>query len=111
MCNLAIAHVLSDTFGKTAQRIIEYVLTCDTFDPDYCKILIDGRVKADHDEIIRSIVGYQLSVDQVAKIRFANNHLNFLDEVLLDVDLKIDEFAEPFLTSKTRVYSIEIRVI
>jgi hypothetical protein len=96
MCNLAISHVLSDTFGKTAQRIIEYVLTCDTFDPDYCKTLIDGRVKADHDEIIRSIVGYQLSVDQVAKIRFANNHLNFLDEMLLDIDLKIDEFAQPF---------------
>ena len=96
MCNLAISHVLSDTFGKTAQRIIEYVLTCDTFDPEYCKTLIDGRVKADHDEIIRSIVGYQLSVDQVAKIRFANDHLKFLDEIMSNVDMKINEFAKPF---------------
>jgi len=96
MCNLAISHVLSDTFGKTAQRIIEYVLTCDKFDPEYCKTLIDGRVKADHDEIIRSIVGYQLSLDQVAKIRFANNHFNFLNETLDLLDKRIIEFSEPF---------------
>lgn len=96
MCNLAISHVLSDTFGKTAQRIIDYVLSCETFDPEYCKTLIDGRVKADHDEIIRSILGYQLSLDQITKIRFAQNHLSFLDESLALLDERIFEFSEPF---------------
>jgi len=58
--------------------------------------LIDSRVKADHDEIIRSIVGYQLSLDQAAKIRFAKNHTNFLNETLDSHDERIIEFSQPF---------------
>ena len=50
--NLALANVVSDAFGKTASRIIEYVVNCDVFDPEHCKILIDGRIKASHDEVI-----------------------------------------------------------
>jgi len=96
MCNLAISHVLSDTFGKTAQRIIEYVTTCDAFDVEHCKTLIDGRVKADHDEVIRSIVGYQLSLEQVLKIRFANEHLSFLENSLNNIDEQITMLATPF---------------
>ena len=106
MSNIALSHVLSDTFGKTAQRIIEYILTCDVFDPEYCKTLIDGRVKADHDEIIRSIVGYQLSLDQAAKIRFAKNHFNFLNESLDLLDEKIVKFSQPFVTQIELLSSI-----
>jgi transposase len=96
MCNLAIANVLSGTFGKTAQRIIEYVISCDIFDIEHCKTLIDGSVKADHDEIIRSIVGYQLSLEQVLKIKFANEHLAFLKKSLIDIDEQIAILATPF---------------
>jgi len=106
MSNIALSHVLSDTFGKTAQRIIEYILTCDVFDPEYCKTLIDGRVKADHDEITRSIVGYQLSLDQAAKIRFAKNHFNFLNESLDLLDEKIVKFSQPFVTQIELLSSI-----
>lgn len=104
MCNLAISHVLSDTFGKTAQRIIEYILTCDKFDPEYCKTLIDRRVKADHDEIIRSIVGYQLSLDQATKIRLATNHFDYLNKSLDLLDQKIIDFSQPF-TSQIELLS------
>lgn len=96
MCNIAISSVLSDTFGKTAQRIIEYVLTCDVFDIEYCKTLIDGRVKADPEEIIRSILGYKLTIDQVAKIKFASDHLAYLKSSLEDIEREISQLAQPF---------------
>jgi transposase len=96
MCNIALPSVLSDTFGKTAQRIIDYVLTCEKFDPEHCKTLIDSRVKADPDEIIRSILGYNLTLDQVAKIRIANQHLKHVNECLEEVDEEIAKLSKPF---------------
>ncbi|MDK2788832.1 MAG: transposase, partial [Epulopiscium sp.] len=38
--NIALASVVTDSFGKSASSIIEYILTCDTFDPEYCKSLL-----------------------------------------------------------------------
>jgi transposase len=94
--NIALSSVLSDTFGKTAQRIIEYVLTCDEFDIEHCKTLIDGRVKADPDEVIRSVLGYNITIDQASKIRIANKHLDFVNECLSDIDDEIAELSKPF---------------
>lgn len=96
MCNIALPSVLSDTFGKTAQNIIEYVLTCEVFDPEHCKTLIDPRVKAEPEEIIRSILGYNLSLEQVAKIRIANQHLKDINERLDEVDQEIKMLSLPF---------------
>ena len=96
MSNIAISSVLSDTFGKTAQRIITYLLICDVFDIEYCKSLIDGRIKADPDEIIRSILGYNLTIDQAVKIKFANKHFDFLEQSLEDLDGEINRLSDPF---------------
>lgn len=56
--NIALANVVSDTFGKTASKIISYILTCDVFDIEYCKTLINRKMKATPDVIIKSILGH-----------------------------------------------------
>ena len=38
--NIALSSVLTDTFGKSATAIVDYILTCDVFDPEYCKSLL-----------------------------------------------------------------------
>ena len=40
VANIALSSVLSDTFGKSATAIVDYFLTCDVFDPEYCKSLL-----------------------------------------------------------------------
>ncbi|EGD50458.1 transposase, partial [Thermoanaerobacter ethanolicus JW 200] len=62
--NIALASVVSDSFGKSASSIIEYILTCDTFDPEYCKSLLHKSLYKKADEVIQSIIGYELRVDQ-----------------------------------------------
>jgi hypothetical protein len=79
---MRISNVLSDTFGKTATKIIEYVLTCETFDPEYCKTLIHPRVKASPDDVIKSVLGYNLSLAQASKIRISKAHLNSVDTAI-----------------------------
>jgi len=94
--NIAIANVVSDAFGKTASRIIEYVISCDTFDPQYCKTLIDKRIKASHDEVIKSILGYNLMPSQASRIRISQSHLNFIDEAVLNLNKTLGELSKPY---------------
>jgi transposase len=94
--NMRISNVLSDTFGKTASSIIEYVLTCETFDPEYCKTLIDSRVKASPDDVIKSVLGYNLSLAQTSKIRISKAHLESVDTAISNLNITLSELAIPY---------------
>ena len=94
--NLALANVVSDAFGKTASRIIEYVVNCDVFDPEHCKTLIDGRIKASHDDVIKSILGYNLVPSQASKIKLSKAHLNFIDDSILNLNETLFELTKPY---------------
>jgi len=94
--NLAIANVVSDAFGKTASRIIEYVVNCDVFDPEHCKTLIDKKIKASHDEVIKSVLGYNLMPPQASKIRISQSHLNFIDNAVVNLNNTLDELTKPY---------------
>jgi transposase len=94
--NLALANVVSDAFGKTASRIIEYVVACDVFDPEHCKTLIDKRIKASHDEVIKSILGYNLVPSQASKIKLSKAHLNFIDDSILNLNETLVELTKPY---------------
>lgn len=102
--NIAIASVLSDTFGKTALKIIDYILTCDTFDAEHCKTLIDKRVKASHDELIKSIIGYNITLDQSTKIILAKTHLESIENCIASLDKIIKELSMPY-TSQIKLLS------
>lgn len=54
--NIKLQHVIADITGKTGQRIIEAILNGER-DPQMLVTLIDGRIKASHDDIRRSLEG------------------------------------------------------
>lgn len=43
--NIQLASVLTDMTGKSATSIINYITNCETFDPDYCKSLLQKSAK------------------------------------------------------------------
>ncbi len=94
--NIALANVVSDSFGKTASKIIDYILSCETFDVEHCKTLIDSRMKATPDEIIKSILGYNLSLAQVSKIKISKEHLGSVEKCLDHLHESIHELAKPY---------------
>lgn len=72
--NIGLASVLTDTFGKSSSAIIDYLLYCDVFDPEYCKSLLQKSAKDKADEVVASIIGYELSNDQSLKIKLCREH-------------------------------------
>ena len=94
--NIQLASVLTDMAGKSAQAIINYITTCDTFDIDYCKSLLKGSAKSKADDVIKAIVGYSISDEQSTKIDVCTKHQKNLDEHIQDVQDKIYELAKPY---------------
>ncbi|QUH26816.1 IS110 family transposase [Serpentinicella alkaliphila] len=94
--NIALASVVSDSFGKSASAIVDYILSCDTFDPEHCKSLLQKKLKEKADEIIQSIIGYELSNDQSVKMKVCTKHYDYINECVDDLDKTISSMAEPY---------------
>ncbi|AEM78704.1 LOW QUALITY PROTEIN: transposase IS111A/IS1328/IS1533 [Thermoanaerobacter wiegelii Rt8.B1] len=94
--NIALASVVTDSFGKSASSIIDYILTCDTFDPEYCKSLLHKTLYKKADEIIQSIIGYELRDDQSVKMKVCRKHYDFINQCVSDLDKAISQLAKPY---------------
>jgi hypothetical protein len=95
MSNIALSSVVSDTFGISATALIEYILSCETFDYEYAKSLLKKSLRSKEDEIIQSTIGYELRGDQSTKIKVCRKHFDYINECCLTT------LAERFLTYKT----------
>lgn len=94
--NIALASVVSDTFGKSSSAIIEYILTCDIFDPDYCKSLLRKKLKDKADEVIQSIIGYELRGDQSVKMKVCRKHFDYINECISILDETLSNLSKPY---------------
>ncbi|HYD34440.1 MAG TPA: IS110 family transposase [Vitreimonas sp.] len=95
--NIALASVVSDSFGKSASAIVDYILTCDTFDPEHCKSLLQKKLKEKTDEVVQSIIGYELRKDQSVKMKLCRKHHDYLEQCISDLDETITSMAQPYI--------------
>ena len=94
--NIQLASVLTDMTGKSATSIINYITTCETFDPEYCKSLLQKSAKKKAYDVIKSIVGYSISDEQSTKIDVCKKHQDNLDEHIQSIQDKMYELAKPY---------------
>lgn len=94
--NIQLASVLTDMTGKSATSIIDYITTCETFEPEYCKSLLQKSAKKKADDVIKSIVGYSISDEQSTKIDVCKKHQQNLDEHIQSIQDKMYELAKPY---------------
>lgn len=85
---IRLDNVLSDPFGKTATLLMEYLLQ-NSFDEEACRKLIDGRIKANPNDIINSIQGYHLFPEQQFKMLHAKKHMDFIGSIISDIETEL----------------------
>ena len=95
--------VLSDPFGLSATRIMDYLLSDEPFDEAKCRSLIDRRVKVSPDEVMDAVHGYHILEEQKFKLTHAKAHMNFINKSIDEIE------AELFLRS--RQYDTQIKQI
>ena len=94
--NIALASVVTDTFGKSSSAIVNYILTCEEFDPTHCVSLLKGSLKSKADEVVKSIVGYELSSEQSTKMAVCRKHFDYINVCIDTIDSNISILALPF---------------
>ena len=90
VCNIALDSVVSDMFGKSAAAITNYLISEDSFDPEYCKSLLQRSLKKKADSVIESIEGYSITNEQKLRMKIIRSHLDYIQSAIADVDSAID---------------------
>ena len=88
--------MLTDTFGKSATAIVDYILTCDVFDPEYCKSLLLKKAKEKADDVVKSIIGYELRGDQSLKMKVCRKHFDYINECIATLEAAISDLTQPY---------------
>lgn len=95
--------VFTDPFGKSASRIMDYLLSDNPFDEKECLSLIHGGVKASDNEILDSIRGYEILDEQRFKLTHTKSHMDYLSQSINEIELE--------LFRKSRSYDKQIKSI
>lgn len=98
--------VLTDPFGKTATRIMDYLLSDQPFDEDICRNLIHGGVKAGPDAIIDSIKGYHILAEQRFKMTHAKSHMDFINQSIAEMETELFRLSRPYDAHIKRIAAI-----
>jgi transposase len=96
VCNVALDSVVSDMFGVSASKITDYLMHTDSFDPEYCKSLLHGRMKPKEEAVVESIQGYQISAAQKERMLMVREHLKYVEASIKKLDSKLDTLVEPY---------------
>jgi len=96
VCNVALDAVVSDMFGKSATSITDYLISSNTFDPEYCTSLLQKSLKKKADTVVESIEGYQMTQAQKERMIMVRSHLNYVTETIAELDQKLDRLVEPY---------------
>ena len=83
-------------FGKSASSITDYLISSDSFDPEYCSSLLQKSLKKKAHTVIESIEGYQMTKQQKERMVMVRSHLDFLHQSVEIIDEKLDKMVAPY---------------
>ena len=103
--NIGLASVVSDPFGKTAQSVMNEVLSTKVIDENKIKKLIHGRCK-NKDKIVESLKNSKIDPDQRFKMTEIQSHMNELDQHIEAVEVEIIKRASKYFDNFLHITKI-----
>lgn len=88
--------VLSDPFGKSASAIMDYLLSSENIDDGKILSMVDRRVKASREDILRSVHGFKILAEQRFKMEHAQSHLDLIDASIKEINDEISKLCAPY---------------
>lgn len=89
VCNVALDSVVSDMFGKSATAITDYLTSDEDFDPQHCVSLLHRSLKKKAEDVLSSIEGYEITLEQKCRIGIVRDHLHYIEKLIERVDISL----------------------
>jgi transposase len=96
VCNVALDAVVSDMFGKSAASITDYIISSDSFDPNYFVSLLQKSLKKKADDVVASIEGFRMEKEQKLRARLILDHYKFVTDSIRKIDSIQNILAQPY---------------
>lgn len=96
VCNVALDSIVSDMFGKSATAITDYLASDENFDPQHCVSLLQRSLKKKADDVLASIEGYEISLEQKCRIGMIRDHLRYMENLIERVDTCVHAMVEQY---------------
>ena len=96
VCNVALDSVVSDMFGKSATAITDYLTSDEDFDPQHCVSLLHRSLKKKAEDVLSSIEGYEITLEQKCRIGIVRDHLHYIEKLIERVDICINTMVEKY---------------
>ena len=96
VCNVALDSVVSDMFGSSASAITDYLISSDSFNPDYCRSLLKRSLKKKADSVLTSIEGYSMTSEQKFRVKVVREHLSAIDHSIAKIDNAISQMVSEY---------------
>ena len=96
VCNIALDSVVSDIFGKSATAITDYLISEETFNPEYCVSLLKCSLKKKAASVLESIEGYSITPEQKIRMKIVRSHLNYIENLISQTDDAINAMVEKY---------------
>jgi transposase len=93
--NIGLSSVLTDPFCKTATNIMEYLLSSQKYDEEFCKTLILHTAKKKTQAILESVQHSRIEPDQHLKMTLAYGHICELNNYIVHVEAEIFKRMQP----------------
>jgi transposase len=93
--NVKIGNVLSDIFGMSGQAMLEALLE-DKLSAEQTAELAQGRLRIKIPEIVDALEGHHMSDHHRLLIRQALKHMQFIEEMVEELDKQIREKLRPY---------------
>lgn len=98
VCNIGLDSVVSDMYGVSATKIIDYILDCETIDlPSFINTL-HGSMRKKSQQIIDAIEGFQMSFEQATRIKIIKDTIQSLDNQIIRIETEIDKMIVQYQT-------------
>ena len=104
--NIGLASVVSDPFGKTAQAVMNEVLSTEIIDEDKITKLIHGCCR-NKDKILESLKNSKIEPDQRFKMTEIQSHLNELDKHIEAVEVEVIKRASRYFDDFLHITEID----
>lgn len=96
--NIKLQHVIADITGKSGRAIIQAILNGER-NPENMLLLLDGRVKASHDDIKKSLQGVWKD-EHIFELRQSYEMYEFYRIKITECDKEVEKLMESQMTKK-----------
>ena len=103
--NIKLSSVLSDVFGATGTKIINHILSFESYRPEQILQYVHGRVKASREDIKEALTGYITSHHKFM-LKTIMGNIARIESTVAEVDSQIEICIEPFIVERELLESI-----